>query len=1158
MSYEPIEIEITNNAGNKMQGGMIGPWSGKATMLNYKDGYTAPNRPMVVVKVNGHNVPFYLSSGEAGKDALGVSSGKWYPIFGINEESGWVNKGTIAEMKTHYGSPELKAIADHLDSTIGDIRGNKALIRELPEFNRESLKTSPQLREAIQGSFQQYNYNSPDNANIRAKNLEILKTPKTLPPPPTSTAMPDTPKPKPTPKQNSNRWWQSAIKEHLYSLTTRGTNFDGSLAEARSHLQDLKTGGKSTGIFGPPQTLADMQGKYGQYPITSAEEEAILKEVADKAGETRLEKAKFAVELEEFQKKQKVVTDKLEKDWTAIEEKLRKKHSKNPKLLAAELAKASENFDKKVKEPAMKPFEKQPKFADSRNPSIAAKLSARHDRDAFTALQQIMDLPEKERPAKLKEWISFFEDEVKAGTAEGHEGKITHGKDLIKRLKSLGESEGITKPKLARAIAAVGGALDTVGENVQKGVQAVIPGSGPATSKPSEVVRPPAPAAPAANTPPPAGLPPPPSATASTAASTPPPAGLPPPPSSSTSGVPDTQNPKYLPSQPPASTPPTTPAAPAGQGGFPAAGKGGVVGVGEGGVTVQVEGDLAAGRKWTPQVRPVVAPDARPSGIQTGAPYGTTSPLTPTAGVGQSGKVVTDASGQPKVGFVSRPNAPKPVGGPVTASPPVANPSLLADLVGPITESAKMIGGVVGKGTMDVVAGAAKVVKNMVVTPSAREILQGNQPAKPATPPPAKPTAKTEADKLPKYAYGYDPATGKQTGGPATKATYGDVGRRVSAFRDTLVPYLNGRNAAELRGEIAGKHGAYDLESFIQKAANKSGMFTASEVGQVVQQLKGDPMFKGLVDAGLPVDRPKGPFKAGGAPKKVVKDGKGNVLPVGNTVPKATPPAETAADRLAKIRAEATAKFTQENAALAAAEAERKAIIDAFQQRSPAGNEPAWDGTERVDNGSEASKWKGTPWAKVPTFTGRPSGVTRQDRLRQIAIENKKGVTPLEVKYARATGGHNENLYGNLLRRTLSFGEAPPSAGAQAVRSLAGTAVQGVGFAPDVFNAARLLRGGAITPDGQILSQTEQMGMAIDRIKNLGKPAQPVDETPWYVRLGQIPVEMAQQSWDDIQAIGGFGKYNLTPAQKQEQALQRFVDEAAVRQIYGVPPRDEI
>jgi hypothetical protein len=88
------------------------------------------NRKMVVVNHNGVHVPFYLSSGSAGKDDPSVpehkrvASGKWYPHFGMGQEGlgGWINKGTSDQMRNHYGSPELAHIAGLLDKHIGDIR----------------------------------------------------------------------------------------------------------------------------------------------------------------------------------------------------------------------------------------------------------------------------------------------------------------------------------------------------------------------------------------------------------------------------------------------------------------------------------------------------------------------------------------------------------------------------------------------------------------------------------------------------------------------------------------------------------------------------------------------------------------------------------------------------------------------------------------------------------------------------------------------------------------------------------------------------------------------------------------------------------------------------------------------------------------------------
>ena len=81
-------------------------------------------RKTLVVNINGVRMPFYLSSGLGGKAS--VQSGKWYPFFGMGREDGWINKGSEAEINNYYGSPELKAIAQQLDATIGDIRTDKS------------------------------------------------------------------------------------------------------------------------------------------------------------------------------------------------------------------------------------------------------------------------------------------------------------------------------------------------------------------------------------------------------------------------------------------------------------------------------------------------------------------------------------------------------------------------------------------------------------------------------------------------------------------------------------------------------------------------------------------------------------------------------------------------------------------------------------------------------------------------------------------------------------------------------------------------------------------------------------------------------------------------------------------------------------------------
>ena len=50
-------------------------------------------------------MPFYLSTGKGGKKD--VTSGKWYPIFGIGQD-GWLNKLSGTEINNYYGNFRCK------------------------------------------------------------------------------------------------------------------------------------------------------------------------------------------------------------------------------------------------------------------------------------------------------------------------------------------------------------------------------------------------------------------------------------------------------------------------------------------------------------------------------------------------------------------------------------------------------------------------------------------------------------------------------------------------------------------------------------------------------------------------------------------------------------------------------------------------------------------------------------------------------------------------------------------------------------------------------------------------------------------------------------------------------------------------------------------
>jgi hypothetical protein len=82
-------------------------------------------RKVVMADINGVQVPFYLSTGAGGKKD--VQAGKWYPFFGIEEGTQWINKASGDYINDYYGSPELRAQAEWLDANIGDIRDDNTV-----------------------------------------------------------------------------------------------------------------------------------------------------------------------------------------------------------------------------------------------------------------------------------------------------------------------------------------------------------------------------------------------------------------------------------------------------------------------------------------------------------------------------------------------------------------------------------------------------------------------------------------------------------------------------------------------------------------------------------------------------------------------------------------------------------------------------------------------------------------------------------------------------------------------------------------------------------------------------------------------------------------------------------------------------------------------
>ena len=109
-------------------------WDEDAQKMVYNSGESEiidfAGRKMVLLDINGVKVPFYLSTGSGGKK--NVKEGRWYPFFGLGDD-GWINKLGEDEINNYYGSPELRAAAEWLDKTKGDLRKDESIPRVKPE-----------------------------------------------------------------------------------------------------------------------------------------------------------------------------------------------------------------------------------------------------------------------------------------------------------------------------------------------------------------------------------------------------------------------------------------------------------------------------------------------------------------------------------------------------------------------------------------------------------------------------------------------------------------------------------------------------------------------------------------------------------------------------------------------------------------------------------------------------------------------------------------------------------------------------------------------------------------------------------------------------------------------------------------------------------------
>jgi hypothetical protein len=89
----------------------------KYNTIDYSD------RVMVLMKVGKYNIPFYISTGQAGKKT--VKAGNWYAVFGIGVERGWINKGTEEQINNSYGFPLFEKLSKILNKGIGTIQSRE-------------------------------------------------------------------------------------------------------------------------------------------------------------------------------------------------------------------------------------------------------------------------------------------------------------------------------------------------------------------------------------------------------------------------------------------------------------------------------------------------------------------------------------------------------------------------------------------------------------------------------------------------------------------------------------------------------------------------------------------------------------------------------------------------------------------------------------------------------------------------------------------------------------------------------------------------------------------------------------------------------------------------------------------------------------------------
>lgn len=150
-AVEPVKLEIQEESLRKANSVLSGQKNINGMKVNFidlpaKKGSRSPllhskiitnsGRATVLADINGVRIPFYVSSGQGGKE--NVVTGKWYAFFGEHEE-GWMNKGQQDQINNSYGSEKLAAIEDWLNTNLNFLKN----------FNIEGTEFSPLLPTSV-------------------------------------------------------------------------------------------------------------------------------------------------------------------------------------------------------------------------------------------------------------------------------------------------------------------------------------------------------------------------------------------------------------------------------------------------------------------------------------------------------------------------------------------------------------------------------------------------------------------------------------------------------------------------------------------------------------------------------------------------------------------------------------------------------------------------------------------------------------------------------------------------------------------------------------------------------------------------------------------------------------------------------------------------